>query len=77
MHPSSCFHTPCFSNHSGNLAQILKTPSRTPRTVPKTRTGIAKEKERGEKIRLANANLGSRVDEEDEDLVLRKSSKVS
>jgi len=42
---------------SGNLAQILKTPSKTPRTAKKTRTGVIKEKQKEARIRLANLDL--------------------
>jgi hypothetical protein len=55
-----CFYPPSPNTttyRSGNLAQILKTPSKTPRTAKKTRTGVIKEKQKEARIRLANLDL--------------------
>ncbi|KAJ9122721.1 hypothetical protein QFC24_004150 [Naganishia onofrii] len=48
-----------------SLVNILKTPSRTPRmgTAKKTRTVLAKEKDKENRLRLANAELKTERDE--------------
>jgi hypothetical protein len=59
------------------LVNILKTPSRTPRlgTAKKTRTVLAKEKDKENRLRLANAELESEVT--GESLVSTKAKSVS
>lgn len=50
-------------DNRSTLVNILKTPSRTPRhgTAKKTRTVLAKEKDKENRLRLANAELESEI----------------